>query len=341
MKPDYLFWNKIRNEFAKGNPFFTLAPMADVTDSAFRQMFAKYGKPDITWTEFVAADGIVHEEGRKHLLKDLEYTEAERPVVAQLFTSSPENMAAAVTLCKELGFDGVDINMGCPVDVIGKQGAGAALIRTPELAIEIIRAARAAAGDMPVSVKTRIGYNTEDIKGWIGLLLKEDLPALTVHLRTKKEMSLVPAHWEKMSEVVALNQEITGGKTLIIGNGDVRSLEDGVEKAQATGADGIMVGRAVFGTPWFFNRDPKTHQKTLREQFDILLEHTRLFERILGTHKSFAIMKKHYKAYVNGFDGAKELRMTLMEANNSDEIEKHLVSFMAEHPELKDQIFVR
>lgn len=341
MKPNYQFWNTIRNEFTAGNPFFALAPMADVTDSAFRQMFAKYGKPDITWTEFVAADGIVHEEGRKHLLKDLEYTEAERPVVAQLFSSSPENMAAAVTLCKELGFDGVDINMGCPVDVIGKQGAGAALIRTPELAIEIIRAARAAAGNMPVSVKTRIGYNTEDIRGWIGMLLKEDLPALTVHLRTKKEMSLVPAHWEKMSEVVALNQEITGGKTLIIGNGDVKSLQDGAEKAQATGCDGIMVGRAVFGTPWFFNRKGAAHEKTLKEQFDILLEHTRLFEQTLGMHKSFAIMKKHYKAYVNGFDGAKELRMTLMEANNSDEIEAHLVSFMVEHPELKNQIFVR
>ena len=173
------FWKQLPK------PFFCLAPMADVTDPAFRRVIAKYGKPDVTWTEFVSADGLCHPSGRESLMKDLQYTDAERPIVAQLFSSQPENMRAAAKLCAELGFDGIDINMGCPDRTIEKQGCGSAMIKTPDKAVEIIRAAKrgiADAGkDIPLSVKTRVGYNTEIIDEWIPVLLGEKIAALTVH----------------------------------------------------------------------------------------------------------------------------------------------------------------
>lgn len=202
------FWKKVQQQAVNENrPIVVLAPMADVTDIAFRTMIAKYsrtgktnGGPDVMWTEFVSADGL-SSPGREVLKRDLEYTDAERPVIAQLFTSNPETMYKAVTYCRELGFDGVDINMGCPVDKIEKQGAGAKMITTPDVAVAVIRAAQDAAGDMPVTVKTRIGWNKVEYKEWLGEILKCNLPAITIHLRTRKEMSLVEAHWELASEI--------------------------------------------------------------------------------------------------------------------------------------------
>src|SRR3989344_5873938 len=222
------FWNKLKK------PIFCLAPMADVTDCAFRQIIAKYGQPDVFWTEFVSADGLAHPEARKKLLIDLKYSEAEHPIVAQIFGGKPENIKIASALCKELGFDGIDINMGCPDKSVEKQGAGAAMIKTPKLAREVIRAAKEGAPGLPISIKTRIGYNKNEIDTWIRELLSEDIAALTVHLRTRKEMSNVPAHWELMQNVVRIRDEMSlhrrpageAGKTLIFGNGDVMSLED-------------------------------------------------------------------------------------------------------------------
>jgi len=305
------FWKDLKK------PFFALAPMADVTDFAFREIIAKYGKPDVLWTEFVSADGLAHKEAREKLLIDFKYRERQRPIVAQIFGANPENISTAAALVRELGFDGIDINMGCPDRTIEKQGAGAALMKNPKLAQEIIFAAKEGAKDLPVSVKTRVGYNKDETETWIPTLLETGLAALTVHARTRQDMSKVPAQWGRIDRVVALAK---GTGTLIIGNGDVLDMEDAEAKAHATGADGVMFGRAIFGNPWLFNLNKK--EITTEDKLRVMVEHTKLFEKELGTRKNFAIMKKHYKAYVNGFDGAKELRTKLMEAKDTNEVER-------------------
>jgi len=336
------FWNKL------DKPFFVLAPMANVTDSVFRKLFAKYGKPDVTWTEFVSADGLVS-PGRERLLIDLDYSRKERPIVAQLFTGHPLAMKKAAALARVLGFDGVDINMGCPDRAVEKQGGGAGMIKNPKTAIEVLEAARSGwIGDnearmsdilVPVSVKTRLGYNSVDL-GWIRLLLEQKLPVLTVHLRTRKEMSEVAAHWELMPEIVKLRNEISP-ETLIIGNGDVDSLEAAREKCQKYGCDGVMIGRGIFGKPWFFEgmhdtdpriaRMPRTEDKSPEFRLKVLLEHTKAFEKAYCGKKrlkSFAVMKKHFKAYVNGWDNAKDLRAQLMETNSYKEVEKIIKDYL-------------
>lgn len=313
------FWKKLKK------PISALAPMANVTDYAFRQIITKYGKPDVFWTEFVSADGLTHPQAQKKLLIDLKYSKNEHPIVAQIFGSKPENIKKAATLCFELGFDGIDINMGCPDRSIEKQNSGAAMIKNPKLAREIIRAAKEGGGGLPISVKTRIGYNRNEIETWIPELLKEDLAAMTVHLRTRKEMSNVPAHWDLMKRIVKIRDEINKS-TLILGNGDVVDLEDAKQKAKETGCDGVMLGRAIFGNPWLFNKtkiSPSTKQK-----LKVLVEHTKIFEKKLGKHKNFVVMKKHFKAYVNGFDGAKELRVKLMETENAKQVEKIVNDFL-------------
>jgi nifR3 family TIM-barrel protein len=293
-------------------------------------MIAKYsrhgeegGGPDVFWTEFVSADGLCS-PGREVLLRDLAFSEREHPIVAQIFGSHPEHMRQTATLIRELGFDGIDINMGCPDKSIEKQGAGAAHIKDPKLAQEVIRAVMEGAGGLPVSVKTRVGYNKEDLEGWLGALLETKPAVITVHARTRKDLSLVPARWELVKRAKELAR---GTGTLIIGNGDVQNLADAQEKALATGADGVMIGRGVFGTPWLFDR-ARTTPPTLVEKFEIMIEHTHLYEKLLGDIKNFAIMKKHYKAYVHGFDGAKELRVHLMDAKNADEIERIAREFL-------------
>jgi nifR3 family TIM-barrel protein len=304
-------------------PIFVLAPMADVTDCAFRKLIAKYGKPDVMWTEFVSADGLAS-RGREALLIDLKFSEAERPIVAQLFGSSPENMEAAAKLCQELGFDGIDINMGCPDRSIEKSKSGAYCIRDPKLAKSIVEAARRGAPHLPVSVKTRIGYNSVEW-GWVREVLSWGLPAVTFHLRTRKEMSLVPAHWDLMSEILKIRNEISPD-TIVLGNGDVANVEDARMKCKDSGCDGVMIGRGIFGTPWLF--DKEAQEKRVPEKLKIMLEHTKLFLDMLGSYKNFAIMKKHYKAYVNGFPGAKELRVELMEAKTYEEIERLTKDFL-------------
>lgn len=321
------FWGELER------PFFVLAPLANVTDQAFRRVIAKYGKPDVLWTEFVSADGLFlareyqdadgNPTPNHPLLVDLAYTEAERPIVAQFFTSNPERMEKAARLAAQLGFDGIDINMGCPDRTIEKQGAGAALIKNPDRAVELIKAAKRGAGELPVSVKTRIGYNRDEIETWIPKLLSAKPAALTIHARTRKEMSLVPARWEHVKRVVELRDQLSP-ETLIIGNGDALSIEDAREKAKMSGADGVMLGRAIFGNPWMFAE----HIPTTEEKLRVMVEHTKLFEELLGAHKNMAIMKKHYKAYVHGFDCAKELRMELMDAKDVAEIEQKVSAFL-------------
>ncbi len=336
------FWANLKK------PFFCLAPMSDVTDIAFRFILAKYGKDRenkdrvVFWTEFVAADGLCNKLAKKKLSYMLTYSERERPIVAQVFGANPENMKKACQYVASLGFDGIDINMGCPDKSVVSQGAGAGLIKTPKLAREIIRAAHegilAAGLHIPVSVKTRIGFNKEDIDGWIPELLKEDISALTIHLRTAKELSLVPAKWDYIKKIKKLIEK-SGKNILLIGNGDVTDLKDAESKALEYGCDGIMIGRGVFGNPWFFSscqRDSLTKDSMSKSLFDteeklkVLVEHTQIFDEKLlkPKHKNFATMKKHFKAYVNGFEGAKELRVKLMETENSKQVEKIIREFL-------------
>lgn len=312
------FWKKL------GKPFFALAPMLDVTDAPFRRLIVKYGKPDVMWTEFVSADGLCS-VGREHLLPMLAFGDNERPIVAQLFTAHPERMREAAAMVADLGFNGIDINMGCPDKGVEKQGAGAALIKNAARAVEIITAAQDGGGGLPVSVKTRSGYNKDAILEWIPALLGTGIAALTIHARTRKEMSKVPAHWEDVARTVAIRNEM-GKETLIIGNGDVKDMDDARRRAAESGADGVMLGRAIFGNPWLFADYART--PTIEEKLRVMVEHTKLFEEMLGGIKNFAIMKKHYKAYINGFDGAKELRVRLMETKNSSEAEAIVADFL-------------
>lgn len=315
------FWQKLKK------PFFVLAPMADVTDYAQRQMLAKYGKPDVTYTEFVSADGLASEKGREFLLKELRFEENERPIVAQIFGAKPENIEIAARIVADLGFDGIDINMGCPDKNVIKQGAGSALMKNPALAREIIKAAKRGAGKIPVSVKTRIGFNKNEIETWLPELLAEKPATVTIHGRTKKEMSEVDAHWDVIGRAVEIAKD---SGVLIMGNGDVQSREDGIQKVQQSGTDGIMVGRAIFGNPWFFNKEKNIDKISLAERFKVMVEHTKFFEKEISSKniKGLHVMKKHYKAYVSGFDGAKELRAKLMECESSKEVENIVNSYL-------------
>ncbi len=320
-------------------PFFVLAPMADVTDVSFRRTIAKcsahtrsdrtVGGPDVMWTEFVSADGLIRAtpEGKVKLMADLLYAEEERPIVAQLFSSHPEYMEKAARICRELGFDGIDINMGCPDKSIEKQGCGSAMIKHPQAAASVIEAAKRGSGGLPISVKTRLGYNTDELETWLPFLLKANPAAITIHARTRKEMSKVPARWERIACAVEMRNELKS-ETLIIGNGDVLSLEDAHEKAKLSHADGVMLGRSIFGNPWLFHPEKDLSNVSLQERFEAVIEHTQLFEELLP-HKSFALMKKHYKAYIQGFEGAPPLRALLMDAEDATEVGNIIATYTA------------
>lgn len=306
--PTTSFWQTLKK------PILVLAPMADVTDPAFRRIIAKYGKPDVLWTEFVSADGLFL-GGYDSLIRDLAFSESERPIVAQFFTASPEMMRKAAALARTLGFDGIDINMGCPDKHVEKRGAGASLMRLPKLAQEIIQAAKEGAGSLPVSVKTRIGWDKDELQTLLPALLESGPALVTIHARTRDEMSLVPARWEHVQSAVKIRDEMRSD-ALIFGNGDVASVADAWQKTKETGCDGVMVGRAIFGNPWFFAKPAPSIYP--RQKMEVLIEHTRLFEELLP-HKPFEIMKKHYKAYVKGWNHAKDLRMRLLNAKDPDE----------------------
>ena len=303
-----------------------LAPMANVTDAAFRTIIAKYGKPDVVWTEFVSTDGLCS-SGKGKLLTDLKFSEQERPVVAQIFGAKPENFRKVAKLLQELGFDGIDINMGCPDRAFEKQGSCAALMKNPKLAQEIILATKEAAGKLPVSVKIRIGYNKIELGPWLTTIFKAKPAVISIHARTRKEMSKVPAHWDEIGKATKLAKIYfkDGHRPLILGNGDVTNLEEAYAKVKEYGCDGIMIGRGIFGNPWFFNRTINKHDLPLSEQLKVMIEHTFLFEKMFKGIKSFDLMKKHYKAYVTGFDGAKELRTELFEKAKTAEDVKHII----------------
>lgn len=327
------FWAKLKK------PITALAPMANVTDEAFRRMFAETGgRPDVFWTEFVSVEGLLS-RGRDKLLVDLWYDQREHPIVAQLFGGKPEQFEQIGALIRELGFDGIDINMGCPDAGVEKSGGGASLIKKPELAKEIIRATKRGAGDLPVSVKTRLGYIKDESTTWIPALLEEDIAALTVHLRTRKEMSDVPAHWELAPSIVAMRNRIAP-QTILLGNGDVNTFDEIATRTEEFGFDGVMVGRGAFGNPWFFRARRSAsgeggggHVPTIRERLERLVIHAELFEKLYKCDaprglKGFEVMKKHFKAYCSGFDDAKELRIKLMEVEDAGEVRTIVEEFL-------------
>jgi tRNA-dihydrouridine synthase len=246
-------------------------------------------------------------------------------------------MYKASQLAVKLGFDGVDINMGCPDKSVEKQGGGASLIKNPKLAQEIILSAMAgvkdAGSDIPVSVKTRVGYNKNEIETWLPLLLETNPGVVTVHARTRKELSLVPANWDYVKRAVEIRDEMSirqaqdkKNKTLIFGNGDVSSIDDARRKYKESNCDGVMLGRKIFGNPWLFS-GRELNEISIEEKLKVLVEHCHLFSKLLP-HKSFAIMKKHFKAYVNGWDGAKELRLQLMETKNNFEVDEIIMNYL-------------
>ncbi|MEN9604822.1 MAG: hypothetical protein RJB39_507 [Candidatus Parcubacteria bacterium] len=309
--------------------------MADVTDIAFRTVIQEAGAPDVFWTEFVSADGLVRAtpEGKIKLKKDLLFSKEQHPIVAQLFSSTPEHMRQATQLCLEMGFDGVDINMGCPDKTIEKQKCGAAMIKHPELAKAVIQAAKDGATvdgvrKMAISVKTRIGYNQVELDTWIPILLDAEVDLITIHARTRKEMSKVPANWDYVRQVVEMRDawaKNNPNKTapLIFGNGDIETVADGYEKAKIGNADGVMVGRGLFGNPWFFRNieNPNAPKEVTREErISVLARQTELFDTYLGDTKSFALMKKFFKTFMSGFDDAPEIRKEIMEMETVGEV---------------------
>ena len=298
--------------------------MADVTDMAFRQIIVSCGRPDVFYTEFVSADGLCSEKGKPKLMPHLKFQKNEKPIVVQFFGAKPENFYKCAQLAVELGFDGIDINMGCPDRSVEKQGAGAALINNPKLAQEIIRETKRGArstssgqADLPVSIKTRLGYNKIETKEWVPVLLETEPAALIIHGRTKKEMSAVPAHWEEIGIAAGLAE---GSKTLIIGNGDVANSKDAEKKAKNYKLDGIMVGRAVFLNPWFFNEKVDIRDITPEQRVQLLMKHLSLFDKLWGHNKNFDTMKKFFKVYITNWPGAKDLRTKLMTAKNLKQV---------------------
>ena len=322
----------------KQRPLFVLAPMADVTDVAFRTVIAEAQSPDIFWTEFVSADGLIRatEIGKYKLKKDLLFDkELQRPIIVQLFSSTYQYMYEATKLCIELGFDGVDINMGCPDKSIEKQKCGAAMIKNPELAVSVIKACRDARKDFgdedfAVSVKTRVGYNAVELDSWIPLLLEQELDLITIHARTRKEMSKVEADWSHVKTVVKMRDEWAEknpGKVvpLIFGNGDVLDISDAYEKCKNSNADGAMIGRAMFGNPWLFKdiENLNASEKFIPSREDrikALIRQVEVFDKELGDVKSFAVMKKFFKTYMTGFDDAKEIREKIMSMESAREV---------------------
>lgn len=303
--------------------------MEDVTDTVFRRIVAKNGRPDVFFTEFTNIDAL-DTKGWETVSKRLIYTEEERPLVAQIWGLRPEKYYEAAKRLVAMGFDGIDINMGCPERSVVKHGACSALIKDHPRAKEIIDATkRGANGEVPVSVKTRIGFNQIQTEEWTGFLLEQDLPVLTVHGRTVKEMSKVPAHWDEIGKVVRLRDQMSIG-TLIVGNGDVESYRDGLEKAKTYGVDGIMIGRGVFHNFYIFDKTKNWSEATTGEKLAIMRSHILLYEKTWEGKKHYQILKKFFKIYVSGFDGASDVRAKFMETKTAEEALRLLQTLLSD-----------
>ena len=280
--------------------------MEGVTDIAFRQVVAKAARPDIFYTEFTNVNSYTSEKGRHNALERLKVLPSEQPIIAQIWGKEPAYFAETAAALQSLGFTAVDLNMGCPDRHVVATGGGSGLIRTPDRAKDIIRAAKQSS--LAVSVKTRLGYSRlDEWRPWLTNILEEQPAALTVHFRTKKEMSKVPAHYELVPEVIALRNELSPTTKLII-NGDIKSPADG-QKFIEQGADGLMIGRGVFQNPFCFEKTPRTHERA--EYLDLMRTHLDLYEKY-GL-SPYDPLKHFFKIYINNFAGASEIRDRLMQ----------------------------
>lgn len=310
------FWNDLPK------PFFILAPMEAVTDVVFRHVIARAGRPDVFFTEFTNTASFCSPKGIHSTRGRLAFTDDEQPMVAQIWGSRPEHFREMAQGLKELGFQGIDINMGCPDKSVVKGGAGSGLIRNPELAAEIIAATKEAG--LPVSVKTRLGdVEVDEWRGWLTQLLKQDIVNLTIHLRTRKEMSKVDAHFELIPEIKKLRDEIAP-HTLLTINGDIRDRQHGLELVEQFGVDGIMIGRGVFQNPFAFELEPTEH--TQDERLGLLHLQLDLFDKYSNELETrpFDPLKRFFKIYVRDFAGASELREKLMHTKSTDEVRELL-----------------
>lgn len=302
-------------------PKFILAPMDDVTDTVFRQIIADCAPPDMYFTEFVNVDGL-QSVGREKLIHKLAFSSKEEPIIAQIWGLKPENFYKTTKELIKMGFAGVDINMGCPEKTVVKNGACSALMNNRDLAAEIIQATqKAAAGKIPVSVKTRLGFNEIDLS-WQEFLLHQNLDMLSIHGRTKKQMSKVPSNWTAISDIRKLRDKISP-KTQIVGNGDVLSRDQGLELAKKYKLDGIMIGRGVFQDPYIFAKNSPWLLKDPSERIELYKKHIQLFkDTYMHNERSIRTLNKYCKIYINGFDGAKDLRDKLMHAESIDQLLK-------------------
>jgi tRNA-dihydrouridine synthase len=313
------FWNELPR------PFFILAPMEAVTDVVFRHVVASAARPDIFFTEFVNASSYCSEKGEHSTRGRLAFTDDEHPMVAQIWGNKPEEFAHMAKGLAAKGYKGIDINMGCPVTNVASKGSGSGLIREPELAAQLIAAAKE--GGLPVSVKTRLGYTrTDEYVEWLTHILKQDVVNLTIHLRTRKEMSKVPAHFELIGEIKKLRDEIAP-HTLLTINGDIRDRQHGLELVEQYGVDGVMIGRGIFHNPFAFETEKRDHSREellglLKLQLDL---HDKYTEE-LGPRK-FDPLKRFFKIYVREFEGASELRDKLMHTKSTDEVRALIASF--------------
>ncbi|WP_226682939.1 tRNA dihydrouridine synthase [Sutcliffiella horikoshii] len=309
-------------------PFFVLAPMEDVTDVVFRTVVRKAGRPDVFFTEFTNSDSYCHPEGKDSVRGRLLFTEEEQPMVAHIWGDNPEYFRQMSIGMAELGFKGIDINMGCPVPNVATRGKGSGLIQRPDVAAELIQAAKA--GGLPVSVKTRLGFTeVDEWKEWLKHILEQDIANLSIHLRTRKEMSEVDAHWELIPEIKEMRDRIAPDTLLTI-NGDIPNRQVGQELAEKYGIDGVMIGRGIFKNPFAFEKEPKEH--TSKEYLDLLRLQLDLQDHYAEiVPRNMSKLHRFFKIYVKGFRGAGELRNQLMNTKSTDEVRALLDAFEKEN----------
>ena len=326
------FWKEIIESTGEENgqklPFFSLAPMEAVTDVVFRHVVSKAARPDVYYTEFTNSSSFASPKGIHSTRGRLTFTPDEQPIIAQIWGSRPADIKFMCEKLPELRYRAIDINMGCPDKAVIKSGGGSDLIRNPDLAKEIIESAKA--GGLPVSVKTRLGFSrVEEWHDWLKFLLEQKIEVLTIHLRTKKEMSKVPAHFELIPEILELRDEIAPD-TLIQINGDIKSRAQGLELwRKYPKIDGIMIGRGVFENPFCFEKNPPETARTSSDYLDLLELQLDLFEKYSREleKRRFEPLKRFFKIYVREFAGASDLRAKLMETKTVDEVREILKDF--------------
>ncbi len=315
------FWSELPR------PFFILAPMEDITDIVFRHVVSEAARPDVFFTEFTNTESFCHPEGIHSVRGRLTFSEDEQPIVAHIWGDKPDHFREMSIGMAEMGFKGIDLNMGCPVANVAGKGKGSGLILRPERAAEIIQAAKA--GGLPVSVKTRLGYyDIEEWRDWLKHVFEQDIANLSIHLRTRKEMSKVDAHWELIEAIKNLRDEIAPNTLLTI-NGDIPDRKTGLELAEKYGIDGVMIGRGIFNNPFAFEKEPREH--TSKELLDLLRLHLTLFDKYATSEtRQFKSLRRFFKIYVRSMRGASELRHQLMSTETTDEVRALLDEFEAQ-----------